>query len=651
MKPVNTSQSIESASTPAVGGEGALRRRAEAMVRQGQAHPVDEAERSLSEALQHTLYELRVHQTELAMQNEELRQAQLELDKQRKRYFDLYDLAPVGYCALSAQGLIREANQTAASMLGVPRSALTTKALSRFIVKSDQDVYYLFCKQLLASRQAQSCELRIVPRKGAAVWAKLTATVAAGEADDEMRIVLSDISVGKQAARALQQSEVQLDCILEATSDGILAIGEDGKVIRFNKRFEELWQIPPAVLDGGNDAALLKYVVGQLAQPEEFLATVQALYASDAERIDNIRFKDGRVFERFTAPLALESSVIGRIWSFRDITERDRLERELTDVMQEQAAILNSGIVGIAKLRDRKFVWTNAAFARMMGYTQEELVDHATRLVYSSDEASRALAEAAYPVMQQGEIYRAEVEYRCKDGSALWAHVAGSLLEVGSLDSIWSFIDITQRKQMEDQIRQMAFFDVLTALPNRRLLLDRLGQAVQIAQRSSCYGALMFLDLDNFKPLNDAHGHAAGDLLLIEVARRLNQCVRGMDTVARIGGDEFVVLLGGLPSEQTDSADQAVKLAEKIRAALAEPYSLSVHNSADPIEHSCSASIGVVLFGKDHQSLDGLLKWADVAMYRSKEDGRNRVTFMVERRQQQRTDVAKQPLDPGSSPG
>ena len=622
----------------------ALRERAEASARQAQAQLVSEAEMALPEALQRTLYELRVHQIELAMQNEELRQAQLELNQQRERYFDLYDLAPVGYITVSANGLIREANLTAANLLGLPRSALLTEDLTRYVEKTDQDIYYLCCKQLLASRQAQSCELRLVPRDGAAFWAKLTATVAAsdaGDAGDEMRMVLSDISVGKQAERVLRQSEGQLDCILEATSDGILAIGKDGRIIRFNKRFAQLWQIPAAVLDCGNDAALLNHVVGQLAQPEEFLAKVQALYGSDTQSIDNIRFKDGRVFERFTAPLVVDSSVIGRIWSFRDITERERMARELDDAMHEQAAILNSGIVGLVKVRDRKFVWVNDVVAKMLGYTQDELIGQSTRLAYPTDVASAELAGAAYPIIGKGAIYRAEVEVRRKDGSPLWVQLDGSLLRAGNGDSIWSFIDITQRKQMEDQIRQMAFVDALTALPNRRLLLDRLGQAVQTAQRSSCYGALMFLDLDNFKPLNDMHGHAAGDLLLIEVARRLNQCVRGMDTVARIGGDEFVVLLGGLSGQQAESTDQALKLAEKIRLVLAQPYCLRDHNSADPIEHECSASIGVVLFGKDHQSLDGLLKWADAAMYRSKEDGRNRVTFMIERRKQQRLESAK----------
>jgi diguanylate cyclase (GGDEF)-like protein len=140
----------------------------------------------------------------------------------------------------------------------------------------------------------------------------------------------------------------------------------------------------------------------------------------------------------------------------------------------------------------------------------------------------------------------------------------------------------------------------------------------------------MFLDLDNFKPLNDSHGHEAGDLLLIEVARRVNECVRAMDTVARIGGDEFVVLVVGLTRDKAESDKQARKVAEKIRTALAESYLLSVMDSAgdsDGIEHRCSASIGVVLFGKQDQDQNDILRRADAAMYQAKDGGRNRVCF------------------------
>jgi diguanylate cyclase (GGDEF)-like protein len=140
----------------------------------------------------------------------------------------------------------------------------------------------------------------------------------------------------------------------------------------------------------------------------------------------------------------------------------------------------------------------------------------------------------------------------------------------------------------------------------------------------------MFLDLDNFKPLNDSHGHGAGDLLLIEVARRLKECVRAVDTVARIGGDEFVILMGGLTDSETDSAEQARKVAEKIRVALAEPYHLANADSAAgsaSIEHRCTASIGVVLFNILDRDQNELLKRADAAMYHAKDSGRNQVHF------------------------
>jgi len=190
--------------------------------------------------------------------------------------------------------------------------------------------------------------------------------------------------------------------------------------------------------------------------------------------------------------------------------------------------------------------------------------------------------------------------------------------------------NITERKKSEEQIRTLAFYDTLTQLPNRRLLDDRLSRAMIASKRSNRYGALMFLDLDNFKPLNDKYGHGTGDLLLIEVAQRITQCVRGTDTVARFGGDEFVVMLDGLSTDRNGSISEAEIVAEKIRRSIAEPFMLSVHKEGRgdvSIEHRCSTSIGVALFIGDGVSSDDLLKRADMAMYRAKDKGRNRMHF------------------------
>jgi diguanylate cyclase (GGDEF)-like protein len=186
--------------------------------------------------------------------------------------------------------------------------------------------------------------------------------------------------------------------------------------------------------------------------------------------------------------------------------------------------------------------------------------------------------------------------------------------------------DVTSAHLEEAQIRDLAFQDSLTGLANRRRLLEQLDEALLEAATQRQAGALVFLDLDNFKPLNDTHGHATGDLLLREVGRRLQGVVRQRDVVARFGGDEFVLLIMGLSSDLREADIQARKLAEKVRAALAETYRLTAPNGP-VVEHTCTASVGVALFGPDGPPASELLERADRAMYRAKQGGRNQVAM------------------------
>ena len=190
--------------------------------------------------------------------------------------------------------------------------------------------------------------------------------------------------------------------------------------------------------------------------------------------------------------------------------------------------------------------------------------------------------------------------------------------------------DITERHRQTQLIEDMALHDPLTRLANRRLLVDRMEQVLAACRRKKCVGSLMIVDLDNFKMLNDVHGHAIGDLLLIEVAIRLKRCVRDMDTVARLGGDEFVVLVGELPETGGGYGAAALAIAERIRATLAEPYRLSADwrdrpEAARGVPHRASASIGVTLIDDGDRLTDDLLRDADMAMYRAKVGGRDRV--------------------------
>ena len=176
--------------------------------------------------------------------------------------------------------------------------------------------------------------------------------------------------------------------------------------------------------------------------------------------------------------------------------------------------------------------------------------------------------------------------------------------------------DITNRKQLKEQVRQLASYDALTHLPNRRLLHERLSQALAASKRNGCSGALLFLNLDNFKPLNDTHGHDVGDLLLIETSRRSQSCVRAIDTVSRFGGDE--------------SVEHACRISEKIRVALSETYFLTGARQAQTatlMAHHCPVSIGVEMFFDHVKKFAKLMKSADAAMYRAKDAGRNQIQF------------------------
>jgi diguanylate cyclase (GGDEF)-like protein/PAS domain S-box-containing protein len=190
--------------------------------------------------------------------------------------------------------------------------------------------------------------------------------------------------------------------------------------------------------------------------------------------------------------------------------------------------------------------------------------------------------------------------------------------------------DITERKLAEKQILDLALYDSLTRLPNRRLLSERLGQIMGTSKRSGRHSALMFLDLDNFKPLNDTYGHFMGDLLLVEVARRLSGCVRGVDVVARFGGDEFVIVLSEIGVNKAEATAQSRLIAEKLRANINRPYvlqSVEGNDTSSNVEHICTTSIGVAVFFDGDSNQDEILKWADAAMYKAKELGGNRIQF------------------------
>ncbi|MDH4235550.1 MAG: diguanylate cyclase, partial [Gallionella sp.] len=272
---------------------------------------------------------------------------------------------------------------------------------------------------------------------------------------------------------------------------------------------------------------------------------------------------------------------------------------------------------------DLNIVEVNPAFTRITGYSPEEILGKNPHWL-ASGRQDRNFYEEMWRSINENGHWQGEIWNRRKNGEVYpeWLNINPVLGKPGVLTNyVGIFSDISDRKQAEAKIHQLAFYDPLTDLPNRRLLMDRLQQALAVSARAGEHGALLFLDLDNFKTLNDTKGHETGDVLLKEVAKRLGLCVRNGDTVARLGGDEFVVVLESLSADTDDAANQAELVAEKIRSTLNQPYRLR------DTEHHTSASIGILLFLGHQEDIDELVKYADTAMYQAKTAGRNAIRF------------------------
>ncbi len=265
----------------------------------------------------------------------------------------------------------------------------------------------------------------------------------------------------------------------------------------------------------------------------------------------------------------------------------------------------------------------NKAFTETTGYSAEEVVGQMPSIL-KSGKHDADFYRAMRATLDRSDHWQGEIWNRRKNGEIfpVWQTISAVRGADGQITHyVSAFTDISLRKKAEEQVHDLAFFDPLTGLPNRRLLLDRLHQALTLSIRNNRQGALMFIDLDNFKSINDTEGHAAGDLLLVEAAKRLQNCTREGDTIARLGGDEFVVLLEGLDQNEQAAASQTETAGEKILASLGQPYLIDGHTL-----HS-TASIGVTLFRGAIKTVGEMLKRADVALHQAKAGGRNTVRF------------------------
>jgi diguanylate cyclase (GGDEF)-like protein/PAS domain S-box-containing protein len=297
--------------------------------------------------------------------------------------------------------------------------------------------------------------------------------------------------------------------------------------------------------------------------------------------------------------------------------------REKSRKLKLAAAVFESQEGMVVSDANNVILRVNRAFTRITGYTAEEAIGQTPALLRSGQQDA-AFYAAMWDDINRNGAWEGEIWNQRKNGEIYPEHLTiNTVKDAGGqvANYVATLTDITLRKAAEDEIKRLAFYDPLTSLPNRRLLLDRLQQALVSNTRSKNNTALLFIDLDHFKSLNDTLGHDVGDQLLQQVAHRLSTCMRKSDTVARFGGDEFVVMLAELSEDQSEATQQAEAVGKKILTVMNQPYQLGEH------EHHSSPSIGVTLTQGPQLSTEELLKQADIAMYQSKKSGRNALQF------------------------
>ncbi len=422
----------------------------------------------------------------------------------------------------------------------------------------------------------------------------------------------------------LQGSELNFRALAENANDGMLIVDVDGAIVYVNGQIAEV--------TGYDTSELLALNIRQIIAPES-LHVIDAIHAAVfVGQVTGIC--EITLIGKDQSRIPVEVSNAQTIWSgtsvdllvIRDIRERRRAEKALQESQERLDIAVRSAGMGVWSFdiaSDKRYF--DDQTCRLFGIDPATFTGSAEEFFQTVHPDDREMLKATLAHSIEKNIPY-DLEYRVvwPDGSIRYIAARGRLVrdELGRPLLINGIaFDVSEWKEAQDQIHNLAFYDPLTGLPNRRLLSDRIQQALTSSERNGLTGAILFIDLDNFKTINDTLGHALGDSLLQQAAARLTSCVRDEDTVSRLGGDEFVVMLEYLSDEGPVAAAQTESIGEKILVALSQPYQIGSH------EYRSTCSIGITLFNDRLQATDELLKQADIAMYQAKKAGRNVLRF------------------------
>ena len=440
-----------------------------------------------------------------------------------------------------------------------------------------------------------------------------------------------DITERKLAEMQLRDSEERYRATFEQAAVGIVHASFDGRYLRCNMRFAEIVGYALEEIPG--------MTFQQITLPEDQAKCEAARQQMASGAIEGASLekrylrKDGSLtWVKLTCSTQrdAEGRALHNIAVVEDINARKTVEESLAAAqgalrLSEERyhtafqTCLDS--IAISRLSDGKYIDANQAFLDNIGFEREEIIGR-TPLELGIWVDARDWQKITEMLRQNSICRGLEARFRRKNGDIFWGHISASVFEFDCAPCVLSITrDISDAKLAEEEIRNLAFYDPLTALPNRRLLLERLRQALVASVRSGRSQALLSIDLDNFKTLNDTLGHQTGDLLLQEAARRIAACVSAADTVGRLSGDEFLLILEDLSEVPEEAAAQAEAVGEKILASIHNPYLLEGR------ECRSTCSIGITIFGGRRNSTDEILQQADIALHQAKAAGRDTIRF------------------------
>lgn len=448
-------------------------------------------------------------------------------------------------------------------------------------------------------------------------WAALLSAVsdAYHEADRERQLVENALEVN---AQELTEANIKLRLLIDNAPAGIVMLDREMRCIFASRRWLQDRRVKLQDVVGRSHFEIVPEMAGRWT---DVLRRCQEGATESCEE-DPIPQPDGSVdwIKWEVRPWHETNGVLGGIIVMtEDITHRKRAEEQ----MRIAAVAFQSRDGMIVTDANGVILQVNQAFTDVTGYSASEAVGK-TPAMLKSGRQDASFYRNMWGALVHENQWAGEIWNRRKDGGIYpeWLSISGVRNADGKVSHyLGTFSDIHEPKEAERKILELAFYDPLTGLPNRRLLLDRLNHAMANSAREGLFGAMLLLDLDHFKTLNDTRGHEVGDQLLVEVARRLSETLRETDSAARLGGDEFVILIEGLHEEQSAAATSAESIAEKIRAAISRPVSLKDK------EHYATPSIGVTLFRDRGDGADALFRQADLALYQAKDAGRNAIRF------------------------